>query len=96
MEYQPQPIDTAAVNLPAALETLTEQLARHNHDVWAQGRMAEGWAYGPARDDSKKLHPCLVAYEELPDSEKDYDRRTALETLRAIVTLGYRIVPPPV
>jgi hypothetical protein len=43
------------------------------------------------RDDAAKTHPCLVPYGELPDTEKHYDRDTAMETLRAIVALGYRI-----
>ena len=38
-----------------------------------------------------KTHPDLVPYAELAESEKDYDRKTAVETLRAILKLGYRI-----
>jgi RyR domain len=78
---------------PEILE-LTELLARHSHDVWARQRLAEGWRYGPRRDDGRKEHPCLVPYEELPESEKQYDRSTALETLKAITALGYRITRP--
>jgi len=32
-----------------------------------------------------------VPYEALPDSEKDYDRNTSLETLKVILKLGYQI-----
>ncbi len=46
------------------------------------------------RNDEAKKHPCLVPYAELPESEKEYDRRMAEETIKAIVTLGYRILPP--
>jgi len=91
LTYDPLPIDTSHVVLPEDLQSLIEQLARHTHDVWASGRIAEGWTYGPERDDAAKTHPDLVPYEELPDAEKEYDRRTALGTLRAIVALGYRI-----
>ena len=55
------------------------------------GRLAEGWSWGPARDDLAKTHPGLVPYAQLPDAEKDYDRATAMETLKAIMALGYRI-----
>ncbi len=41
--------------------------------------------------DFLKEHPCLVPYEELPESEKEYDRNAALQTLKAIVALGYGI-----
>ena len=42
----------------------------------------------------KKKHPCLIPYADLPESEKTYDRETALGTLRAILALGYTIQPP--
>jgi hypothetical protein len=82
------------VVLPDPLLALTERLARQIHDLWAARRLAEGWRYGLRRDDAAKTHPGLVAYEELSESEKEYDRQTALEALRTIVALGYRIVPP--
>lgn len=90
-QYIPRPADTSGVELPTALGELTELLARHVHEVWAQGRMKEGWSYGPERSDADRRHPCLVAYEDLPESERDYDRQTAVQTLRLIVSLGYGI-----
>lgn len=89
--YQPNPIDTTHVVLPEELLALTEKIAENVHDVWAVGRMAEGWTYGPEKNSEKKQTPCLVPYGDLPEQEKDYDRNTALETLRLIVKLGYRI-----
>jgi len=89
--YIPQPIDTSKVKLSADLLELTELLALNTHDIWAAQRLAQGWKYGAERNDAKKLHPCLVAYEDLPESEKEYDRNTAMETLKVIVKLGYAI-----
>jgi len=89
--YDPQPIDTLAVQLSAELQELTELLAKNSHDNWARQRMADGWTYGPARDDALKQHPNLIAYEELAEGEKEYDRVAAMETLKAIIALGYRI-----
>ncbi len=91
MHYQPSPIDTQGIELTPAILELRELLARHNHDIWARQRLRDGWKYGPKRDDASKEHPCLVPYEELPESEKKYDRDTAIEALKAIVALGYRI-----
>lgn len=85
------PADLTDVRLPESLYDLSEQIARNVHEVWAQSRMAEGWTYGPERNDSAKQHPCLVPYEELPEIEKDYDRKTALNTLKLVVKLGYEI-----
>jgi RyR domain len=93
--YEPEPLDTSAIVLSAEILALTEMLARNTHDVWARQRIAEGWRYGPQRDDARKEHPGLVPYEELSDSEKEYDRNTALQTLQAIIALGYRIEKPP-
>lgn len=90
-QYDPIPVDTSDVVLPAELLALTERIAENVHDVWAAGRIAEGWTYGPAKDSEKKTTPLLVAYSDLPDEEKAYDRNTALETLKLIVKLGYSI-----
>lgn len=89
--YKPNPIDTSHVKLSNDLLELTELLAENVHDIWAQLRMAEGWTLGPVRDGSAKKHPCLVPYGDLSASEKEYDRKTAMETLKAIISLGYRI-----
>lgn len=89
--YVPQPLDTTGVQLPQDLEQLVEKMALNVHEVWAAGRIADGWTWGPVRNDELKHHPCLIPYEELPDSEREYDRHTAVETLKLILSLGYRI-----
>lgn len=91
MDYTPKPIDTSSVSLPIELEPLVEQMAKNVHEVWAQKRIEEGWKYGEKRDDELRLHPCLVSYEQLPEIEKEYDRSTALETLKLIIKLGFTI-----
>ena len=90
-DYRPEPIDTSQVRLPREMEELTEQLARNAHDNWAEQRLAAGWRWGAERDDAGKRHPCLIPYEELPESEKIYDRATAMETIKAILALGFSI-----
>ena len=90
--YIPQPIDTKGVVLPSELNALAEEIAKNVHEVWAEGRMKEGWTFGEERDDAKKHHPCLVPYEELTDTEKEYDRNTSQETLKLIMKFGFRIV----
>ncbi|MBR5899473.1 MAG: Ryanodine receptor Ryr [Muribaculaceae bacterium] len=89
--YEPKPIDTNNVVLPAELDELVEKLARNVHDVWAKSRIDEGWTYGEQRNDTLKQHPCLVDYDELPESEKEYDRNTAIGTLKLITHLGFKI-----
>ena len=93
MAYRPKPIDTSGVNLPQALAELTEPLAQNSHDNWARQRIAEGWTHGRERDDPGKRHPDLLPYADLPEAEKEYDRKMVMETLKGIVKLGYRIEP---
>ena len=91
MEYTPNPVSTDHIVLEEALLALAEQLAENVHEVWAKGRVAEGWTYGPVRSDEKKQTPCLVPYDQLPEEEKAYDRNTALETVKLILSMGYEI-----
>lgn len=90
--YTPKPVDTSSIVLPEELLRLTEKIAANVHEVWAAERLAQGWRYGDKRDDVLKTTPCLVPYSELPESEKEYDRHTALETIKLIAAMGYRIV----
>lgn len=90
--YIPQPIDLTDVELAEELYELREAIAENAHDVWAAERQAQGWTYGPQRDDQKKETPCMVAYSQLPDSEKKFDREMAMNTLKLLSKLGYDIV----
>lgn len=90
-QYIPQPIDTKEVTLPEELMVLVEAMAKNVHEVWAETRIEQGWTFGPERNDSLKHHPCLIPYEELPEEEREYDRNTAIGTLKLIQKLGFKI-----
>ena len=89
--YIPKPENLDGIQLSDELNGLVEAMAKNVHDVWAQSRMDQGWTYGPERNDALKHHPCLVAYEDLPEVEKAYDRDTAVGTLKLIQKLGFKI-----
>ena len=91
-EYVPHPIDVDHIPLDGDLEELQEAIAENAHDVWAAGRIKEGWTYGPERDDANKKHPDLVPYSSLPESEKEYDRMMAFNTIKLVRKLGFDIV----
>lgn len=57
--YKPQPVDTSEVSLPYELIKLTDKLAENTHEVWAAGRIKEGWTYGETRNDKKRQIPAL-------------------------------------
>ena len=90
--YEPKPIDLTSIELPEELNELREALAENAHDVWAVERMAQGWTYGPKRDDDKKETPCMVPYSQLPESEKKFDRDMAESSLKLVKAVGYEII----
>lgn len=92
MTYTPRPIDTEGIELNLEFGELQEAIAKNAHDIWAAKRIEEGWKFGEYRDDQKKETPDLVEYSRLPESEKEYDRAMALNTLRLIKLMGYDIV----
>ena len=90
--YNPKPIDLSDVELSEDLNELREAIAENAHDIWAVERQSQGWTYGPNRDDAKKETPCMVAYSELPESEKVFDRDMAMNTLKLVRKLGYDLI----
>jgi hypothetical protein len=47
--------------------------AEASHQNWMACKLKDGWCYGSVKDPSKKTHPCLVSYEELPESQRKKD-----------------------
>lgn len=90
--YNPQPIDLLDVALPEDLKELREAIAENAHDIWAIDRQEEGWTYGSVRDENKKETPCMVPYSELPEKEKEYDRKMAMQTIKLMMKLGYDLI----
>ena len=90
-EYEPHPIDLSDVEISDDLIELREAIAENAHEVWAYNRKQEGWTYGPERDDAKKLHPDMIAYNKLPESEKLYDREMAMNTIKLLKKLGWKL-----
>ena len=91
-DYDPQPINLDDISLTDDLLELREAIAENAHDVWATARRKEGWTFGTERDDANKKHPDLIPYSSLPDSEKEYDRLMALDTIKLVKKLGFEIV----
>ncbi len=90
--YKPHPIDLSDVVLTEDLNELREAIAENAHEIWAENRQAEGWTYGPQRDDKLKQTPDMVPYNHLPESEKEYDRDMAMKTINLLRKLGYDLI----
>lgn len=91
-EYIPHPADLSDVELESDLIELREAIAENAHEVWAAKRKAEGWSYGKERNDTLKQTPDMVPYAKLADSEKEYDRQMAMDTIKLLKKLGYDLV----
>ena len=91
MHYIPDPSDTNGIVLSGELLKLTENLARNTHEVWAQRKLSEGWSYGGVLDPAAKMHPSLIPYEQLSESEKEYARSTSDQTIKFLLKLGFSI-----
>jgi len=46
---------------------------RVQHETWLQEKVANGWKYGPTKDVSKKLHPNIKPFDQLPIEERRKD-----------------------
>jgi class 3 adenylate cyclase/tetratricopeptide (TPR) repeat protein len=92
--YDPKPLDRTEDDLPPQWHEVSERVARNAHDVWARQRLDEGWRWGAERNEAHMTHPSLVPYEQLPESEKEYDRQAAKQAIKALLGLGFRLLPP--
>jgi hypothetical protein len=73
-----------------------ELLAELEHDRWSADRTRDGWTYGPVRDNEKKRHPDLVAWDQLSDDIRDKDREAVRLIPRLLATYaGFSIVARP-
>lgn len=54
-----------------------------SHVNWMEQKIADGWIYGPVKDEVAKTHPCLVPFNELPKEQqlKDYIFRAIVHSL---------------
>lgn len=72
-------------------ETL-ERLAAAAHEVWMTGKLRDGWKYGPTTVKEKKIHNCLIPYDQLSESDKESDRDFVRGIPEILTIAGYKIV----
>lgn len=69
-----------------------ERLAEAAHKVWMEGKLRDGWKYGPVTDKDKKIHNCLLPYDRLGESDKESDRDFVRGIPKILALAGYKIV----
>ena len=68
-----------------------EKLARNEHERWCREQMIQGWRYNEIRKDSEKLHPSLVPWEKLSETEQHKDREAIYAIPRILKEAGYGV-----
>jgi len=58
-----------------------------SHEEWMKVKLAEGWVWGPIKDENLKTHPCIVVYDELPQAQqsKDYLFKAVIHQLSSFL-----------
>lgn len=79
----------AGTPLPAFAPDELETLARVEHKRWMADRIDRGWRFGEKRDDASRLHPSIVPYDALSESEKQKDRDSVLAMAKILSAEGY-------
>jgi hypothetical protein len=67
-----------------------EELARAEHDRWMAAKLSAGWVHGSVRDDSLRIHPDIVPYDDLEERIKDLDREQIRVMTRLLGSTGRR------
>jgi len=83
--------DTPFPSIESFDEETTLLLAQTEHIRYVNERIAAGWVYAPVRDDKKLHHPLLVAWDELPDAEKQKDIDAVENIIPLLKSIGLRV-----
>jgi serine phosphatase RsbU (regulator of sigma subunit) len=81
---------------PVALHLDDDQveiMAKTEHIRWSWDKRLNGWIYGNARNNGKKIHPGLIPYEQLSESEKEKDREIVRLIPAILQDIGYVAYP---
>ena len=74
MGYRVVPADTPGSMVPELSFEVIDQMAWFEHLRWMHSRVINGWRFGETRNDARRLHPLIVAYEDLPEQQWEFDR----------------------
>lgn len=65
--------ETRANAIDGVHGVLAGNTPEQSHENWCQFKWENGWKLGPVKDETKKEHPLLVPYDELPESQQVKD-----------------------
>jgi ppGpp synthetase/RelA/SpoT-type nucleotidyltranferase len=68
-----------------------ETMSIMEHGRWALERCREGWRFGEKKDLKQKISPSIIAWDELTEEMKDYDRHTVRKIPQFLAAADYEI-----
>jgi hypothetical protein len=70
-----------------------ERMAELEHERWSEERRSEGYRFGERRSDEPGMqtHPDLVPWQDLPDAQKEINRRLVRERPAMLARVGIQI-----
>ena len=68
-----------------------ESLAEMEHRRWMAFHLLGGWRKGEPRDNSRRIHPSIRPYADLPEPEKQKDRNTVLDITKQLAQAGFAV-----
>lgn len=63
----------AAKAFHEADDMLRDKCRQNEHDRWMRFHCLHNWRYASQRNDFRRMHPCILPYEQLSDEEKAKD-----------------------
>jgi RyR domain/TrkA-N domain len=72
-----------------------EGLAELEHNRWMNERLAQGWSYGPERDNRRKIHPDLREWRALNEGTREKDRNAIRAIPGILREAGYQVLRLP-
>ena len=68
-----------------------EAMARMEHELWCQEMLADDWQYGPVRSKEQKTHPDLEPWDDLPEEEKEKNKKFIRDLPKVLALAGFQI-----
>jgi hypothetical protein len=68
-----------------------EMMAEMEHTRWNSERLREGWKIGKKKDVTKRISPYLVAWAELPEDVREWDREVVRKIPELLAQVGLEI-----
>jgi ryanodine receptor 2 len=89
--YVPRCIPLDTMEVPKAALPLVAVVAKTMHESWFGTRERLGWVHGLEFNAALKMHPDLLPFEELSEDVQEGHEAAAAETIKLLVSAGYRI-----